>query len=207
MKGCLIMIIIAIGIALISMLFYPPDDKQTPEILDKAPVVRIIDGIEYIEKPIENNNIGEKTTKIEELDYVESGSVDFFTERGPEEFERNRKNLTKYPNVSDFSAYLHNEPVDLMREKYIGQIVVLHGEVDEVNEDGYSLKMRPSFYEDNKYRIAVFCFSNEIFPFAKGCQPGDYILIKGTISRIVGFANLTDLVPSKIHYNFGSIAE
>lgn len=202
MKGCLITgVIVLIVVAVINSLLPPVDENISNE-----PTIKIIDGIEYIEKPIEKSKKSEqKVKKNESLNYVEAGSVEFFAEQGPEEFESKRDSLARYSNAEDFAEYLYNNPPDRMRQRFLGEIIVIHGEVDRVNDDGDYLEIEVQFFKGDRMRFGKFWFKNESFPFAKGCQPNDYILLKGTVTSIFGWANTTRLSDSKIHYNFGPI--
>ena len=184
--GCLVIILLIAIVIAISL--QPTEDKHS-----------YLDSTEH--QIADDVNVAPHTG----IDWVEAGSVEFFAERGPEEYEQKLSSLKRYFNVGDYATYLYNNPPDLMREKFLGEIIVIHGEVDGVDQTGNSLRMEVLFYKGDKSRWGKFDFRNDSFPFAKGCQPGDYVLIKGTVKRIVGFANLTDLESSKIHYNFGPL--
>ena len=157
--------------------------------------------------PLTTTDESENIIELSEpsINEVEAGSVKFFAEQGPEEYKEKLSSLERYPDAVEFATYLYNNSTDLMNQKYLGNIIVIHGEVDRVETEGNSLTITVPFYKNDKYRMGSFNFGNDSFAFAKGCQPGDYIILKGTVKRISVWAKFTDLESSKIHYNFGPL--
>lgn len=126
------------------------------------------------------------------------------------EFEEQLKMLDRYPSVEDMAIFLATP--NLMKLKFMGEVVVLHGKVIEIIGSGNykTLFMSGWFIQDGDVHEGAFLFENHAVDFTAGCRVGDYVLIKGTCHNIKGKDSLltsamVGFSSARIHYNYGRL--